>query len=80
MSFRRNVNNSRLSRLHQRKITLIIIVIIIASTIFAVMFFFVGENNKSKNTKSLAPDCNSLNEKIICPKNSVKMGSFLPLS
>lgn len=80
MSFRRNVNNSRMSRLDQRKITLIIIAVIIASTIFAVMFLFMGENNKSKNTKYLPADCYSLNEKIICPKNSVQMGSFLPLS
>jgi len=78
----RGVNNSRISRLLQRKITLIIIAIIVAAIIWAIMFFFGDENNKSKNTKYLPPNCYSLNDKIICPNNnnSVQIGSFLPLS
>jgi len=40
----------------------------------------VGENNKLKNTRYLPSNCYSLNEKIICPNNSVQRGSFFPLS
>ena len=75
-AFQEGVNNSRISRLFQRKIALIIIAIIIAATIWAMIFFFGDENNKSKNTKYLPPNCYLLNDKIICPnnKNSVQIG------
>jgi len=75
-NLREGVNNSRISKLLQPKITLIIIAIIIAATIWAMIFFFGDENNKSKNTKYLPPNCYLLNDKIICPnnKNSVQIG------
>ena len=75
-AFQEGVNNSRISKLLRPKITLIIIAIIIAATIWAMIFFFGDENNKSKNTKYLPPNCYLLNDKIICPnnKNSVQIG------
>ena len=67
MSFRDNVDHSKISRLLQRKIILIIIAIIIAAAIFAVMFFFMDNDNQLEKTKYLPPDCYSLNGKIVCP-------------
>lgn len=80
MPLLRDFEKVTIPRLHQRKVILIIVAIIIAAAIFAVMFFFVGENNKLQN-KNLPPNCYSLNGEIICPNsNSVKTGSFFPLS
>jgi flagellar basal body-associated protein FliL len=79
MPLRGNSEKVTTPKLRQRKVIMIIVAIIIAAAIFAV-FFFVGENNKLQG-KNLPPNCYSLNGEIICPNsNSVKTGSFFPLS
>ena len=73
MPFREKTNNSRISRLRQRKTLLIIAAIIIAATIFVLVFFSMNENNETENTNIntntnyLPPNCYSINGEIICP-------------